>query len=1659
MPEVKIEDIFLRDANDWSDWFRTFKTRANTTNIWKYVDPDQNGPVLEEPVLPVDRNTTEFTTMVTNQLSLHKLLLSEYQSKITPYRELNAWVQSTVDRSWYQLCVDTDGDLRKTIRTLREKVSLSDSMERERIRDKYRQALKVKSKTIDPENWTRNLQVAYRDAEKHGIPEIEGYSGKIDFLNAAAHLLPAWSDSTMDWIQKSQHGLGPKESDITLDKLLTLFLAQVRFLKQSGQHSRSNHAFATLNGKDENGNTPADTSSKTPSCPCGIKHNHSPEDCWAVQKALGLELPDGKAVGEKRVKTAKDAFEKGQFSKLKKKLLHNNNNDSNKEGSGQWPPPMVKAILQMRSSDSVFSVASHPLRDSTCYDPCASTDVVNSKELLVPDSIVPATNDDVILVGDTCVAVQCRGKRVMKHIMHGPDGKNTRDLVLEDVAFVPNFHTNIIAANLLYKKGYWFCHLDKTIRYGPSLTNNVVVMDIKIMFDLLVAEYKPSCSYSLPSSDAGSCVLSAIKPINRRFRRSNKDPLPPRSDSADLWHLRAGHLGPEALEKLGQSTRGVRIRGVPTVKCEACAVSKATQVISRRESEHQSKQPFWRVTLDLFDLPHAINGHRYAMPVTDEFSGRIWVFTMAHKHDSFDTVVDFEARVKRQYGLYICKIRLDNERSLINLPNQSPSDFQTWAASQGVDLELPPSHTKEPTGGAERSGGIIGSKARTMITSANLPQDLWPEVWGAAAYLHDRSPRQGHGWKSPLEVFERWFCGHFRWWQPLNNHMTTRDLKPSWSGIYAYGSKAYPLDAAFKAGKHKRHFKVNPRAHIGYLVGYRASNLYRIWVPALREVITARDVRFDEAAFFDPEEEIKDPIPVAEYRPMAEVLAVPDTSSVQELDLDVGDFETTEESAAPYVESKQVPIPAHSQADNLTGYNGLPVVASPTSYTSESQNSGVEATNAGAEKHTLPATPVGLPTPEPESTPLPDSPTVDPEQWTGEVASPTHDEDDAQVRDTIVVNTGPPDEESLPRPEETAMDPIFLPAGSGNDYSSSSNAHSGTDPGESAPTVGAGPAEGHQRRHRRRRVEIYGSEPTRRSTRHKPSSASWLLELVQEVHIPLHAVFAAAMHGEHRPHRDQLVKVPKYYRDLHNHPYGEQFKEACRVELRNLIKKRTWAMIRKEAAEIDNTQLLPLKWVFTYKFDEDGFLLKCKARICVRGDLQDEGLDDTYAATLAAKSFRVAMSIAARFNLEVKQFDVTNAFLNSDIKKDQGRVFCKLPDGYEEIMGQLKGSTHGFVVELDKALYGLRSSPLLWYDEFTSQLEAAGLNKSKEEPCIFTNKCILVLFYVDDILVFYRQEQQSEATELINRLKSKYEMRDEGDVKWFLGIRVIRDRTRRKVWLCQDAYCEKITVKFGLLRAEPRFPTIPLPTKSLNRHTGQASRESIHLFQEKVGSILYAAVTVRVDIAFAASQLSKHLQNPAPEHHAAADQVILYLYVTRFLAIEYNGVFTDIFVIASDASFADDPDTRHSSQGYVMSLFGGPVTWKAGKQDTVTTSTTEAELLGVERTTKESFALSRLMADIGLDLGEPLKVWCDNQQTIRLIVNENQRISTRLRHVDIQNMWLKQEFRKGRFEIGYLPTADMPADGLTKALPRQKFEHFRSLLNLADVQHKIGDFR
>jgi hypothetical protein len=88
----------------------------------------------------------------------------------------------------------------------------------------------------------------------------------------------------------------------------------------------------------------------------------------------------------------------------------------------------------------------------------------------------------------------------------------------------------------------------------------------------------------------------------------------------------------------------------------------------------------------------------------------------------------------------------------------------------------------------------------------------------------------------------------------------------------------------------------------------------------------------------------------------------------------------------------------------------------------------------------------------------------------------------------------------------------------------------------------------------------------------------------------------------------------------------------------------------------------------------------------------------------------------------------------------------------------------------------------------------------KEESCLFyfPNRKICIFFYVNNILCLYHKNNISNANEIIRALKIKYEIKNEKGVKWFLGIRIIRNKEARKVFLLHDAYIKKIAVKFQI---------------------------------------------------------------------------------------------------------------------------------------------------------------------------------------------------------------------------------------------------------------------
>ncbi|KAI0998866.1 hypothetical protein K3495_g9330 [Podosphaera aphanis] len=176
----------------------------------------------------------------------------------------------------------------------------------------------------------------------------------------------------------------------------------------------------------------------------------------------------------------------------------------------------------------------------------------------------------------------------------------------------------------------------------------------------------------------------------------------------------------------------------------------------------------------------------------------------------------------------------------------------------------------------------------------------------------------------------------------------------------------------------------------------------------------------------------------------------------------------------------------------------------------------------------------------------------------------------------------------------------------------------------------------------------------------------------------------------------------------------------------------------------------------------------------------------------------------------------------------------------------------------------------------------------------------------------------------------------------------------------------------------------------------------------------------RPDVAKSYSLLAESLSNPTHHDLNCADQCIQYLYSTRYLAILYHGSNGDVEVFdgASDAAFADDIKSRKSSEAYLFRLFGGAIAWAAKKQPTVAKSTIESELAALSRVGAHHKWWERFFRSVHFN-PEQDTVYCDNTAAISIATRKTEKISTKLRHVDVHQNWLRQETNRLWLDIRY----------------------------------------
>ena len=470
------------------------------------------------------------------------------------------------------------------------------------------------------------------------------------------------------------------------------------------------------------------------------------------------------------------------------------------------------------------------------------------------------------------------------------------------------------------------------------------------------------------------------------------------------------------------------------------------------------------------------------------------------------------------------------------------------------------------------------------------------------------------------------------------------------------------------------------------------------------------------------------------------------------------------------------------------------------------------------------------------------------------------------------------------------------------------------------------------------------------------------------------------------------------------------------------------------------------KWVFRRKRKADGSIERYKARLVAQGFSQRPGFEygEIFAPTIRMSTMRLILAQAALEDLHMTSIDISHAFINGDLDEE---IYMKPPPGFKE-------GDWGEVLHLLKSLYGLKQSARRWNKKLHSALQDLGFNRIRSDPSLYVYERgevrIYMPVYVDDITIVSRSQPAIDQS--ITDLSKSFKLRNLGPTTFLLGIEIIRDRPKCTLQLSQRQYILDILSHFGMADCNPvstpMEPGLSL-TASMAPETPEEQQEMRGVpYLSAVGSLMYLAMCTRPDIAYTVGVLARFGSSPGVAHWKAVKHLFRYLQGTLDLKLTYrpDASCDAPFTTYTDADHGGDKDTGRSTGGYIVKVGTGAVSWSSKQQAIVTLSTTEAEFVAAVEAGKEIFWMRNILSEMRQPVGSASRLYIDNRSAIS--VAKNPEHHGRMKHLDLCFFWLRDAVEAGTIEPVHLRTDEMPADLLTKALPRVKVELFRRMMGL-----------
>ncbi|CAI7877322.1 unnamed protein product [Closterium sp. NIES-54] len=294
-------------------------------------------------------------------------------------------------------------------------------------------------------------------------------------------------------------------------------------------------------------------------------------------------------------------------------------------------------------------------------------------------------------------------------------------------------------------------------------------------------------------------------------------------------------------------------------------------------------------------------------------------------------------------------------------------------------------------------------------------------------------------------------------------------------------------------------------------------------------------------------------------------------------------------------------------------------------------------------------------------------------------------------------------------------------------------------------------------------------------------------------------------------------------------------------------------------------------------------------------------------------------------------------------------------------------------------------------------------------------------------------------------LQQRLKCKDLGDLMHYLGMTITRNRLARTIILSRSHYIGQVLEKFEMAQAKPVSTPLPFGHQ-LAPPTSPSS--SPHLYAKLVGSLMYAMMCTRPDLAYPISVLARFVgtSRHTEEHWKAAKRVLRYLRGTKDHVLTLGGPSPPLLSGFSDSSWADSQPDRRSSQGYGFTLGSGLISWRSTRSSAISLSACEAELYAGTMAAQESRWLYFLLAELGAPQPCPT-LWCDNASTIHL--TQDPVYHARSKHIELRYFFIRELVQRGLLVVRKIAAEANLADIFTKALLRPAHSGLLRLIGLA----------